>query len=94
VEIDRQGNTTVLTIHTARPGVVIGRGGQRVDEIRKSLEALVGKKIQLNIEEIQQPEMDAYLVARSIADQLERRVAHRRAMKQTMFRTMQTGLRG
>jgi small subunit ribosomal protein S3 len=94
VEIDRQANKVALTIHTARPGVVIGRGGQRVDEMRLHLESLVGKRIQLNILEVQQPELDAYLVARAIAEQIEHRVAFRRAMKQAMFRTMQAGAKG
>jgi small subunit ribosomal protein S3 len=94
VEIDRQANAVTLTIHTARPGILIGRGGQRVDEMRNSLEKLIGKKIQLNIREIQQPELDAFLVARSVADQMERRVAYRRAMKQTLLRTVQAGAKG
>jgi len=94
VEIDRQANKVALTIHTARPGVVIGRGGQRVDEMRLHLESLVGKRIQLNILEVQQPELDAYLVARAIAEQIEHRVAFRRAMKQAMFRTLQAGAKG
>jgi len=94
VEIDRQANKVVVTIYTARPGVVIGRGGQRVDEMRQRLESLVGKRIQLNIQEIPQPELDAYLVARSVAEQIERRVAYRRAMKQAVFRTIQAGAKG
>ena len=94
VEIDRQANKVAVTIHTARPGVVIGRGGQRVDELRLHLESLIGKRIQLNILEVQQPELDAYLVARAVAEQIEHRVAFRRAMKQTIFRTMQAGAKG
>ena len=94
VEIDRQANRIVVTIHTARPGVVIGRGGQRVDEMRQRLERLIGNRIQLNIQEIRQPELDAYLVARSVAEQIERRVAHRRAMKQAIFRTLEAGAKG
>jgi len=94
VEIDRQANKVAVTIHTARPGVVIGRGGQRVDELRLHLESLLGKRIQLNILEVQQPELDAYLVARAIAEQIERRVAFRRAMKQAIFRTLQAGAKG
>jgi small subunit ribosomal protein S3 len=94
VEIERQANKVTVTIHTARPGVVIGRGGQRVDELRLKLEGLIGKRIQLNILEVQQPELDAYLVARAIADQMEHRVAFRRAMKQAIFRTMQAGAKG
>jgi small subunit ribosomal protein S3 len=94
VEIDRQANEVAITIHTARPGIVIGRGGQRVDEMRQYLEKLIGKKVRLNIQEIRQPELDAVLVSRSIAEQLERRIAYRRAMKQSMFRTMQAGAKG
>lgn len=94
VDIDRQANEVAITIHTARPGIVIGRGGQRVDEMRQYLEKLIGKKVRLNIQEIRQPELDATLVSRSISEQLERRIAYRRAMKQAMFRTMQAGAHG
>lgn len=94
VEIERQANEVSITIHTARPGIVIGRGGQRVDEARLYLEKLVGKRIRLNIREIHQPELDAYLVARTVAEQMERRIAHRRAMKQAIFRTLQAGAKG
>ncbi|MFC1899731.1 30S ribosomal protein S3, partial [Chloroflexota bacterium] len=94
VEIDRQANKVVISIYTARPGVVIGRGGQRVDEMRRHLEKLIDKRIQLNIQEIRQPELDAYLVACSVAEQIERRVAYRRAMKQAVFRTLQAGAKG
>ena len=94
VEIDRQGKDVTITLHTARPGIVIGRGGSRVDEMRQHLEALIGKKVRINIQEIRQPELDAYLVARSVAEQIERRVAYRRAMKQAIFRTIQSGAKG
>ncbi len=94
VDIDRRANEVSISIHTARPGIIIGRGGQRVNEMKQRLENLVGKKVQLNIQEIQQPELDAYLVAKSVAEQLERRVAYRRAMKQAMFRTLQSGAKG
>jgi small subunit ribosomal protein S3 len=94
VDVDRQANEVAVTIHTARPGIVIGRGGTRVDEMRQFLEKLIGKKVRLNIQEIRQPELDATLVSRSIAEQLERRIAYRRAMKQSMFRTIQAGARG
>ena len=94
VEIDRQGKDVTITLHTARPGIVIGRGGQRVDEMRQQLEALIGKKVRLNIQEIRQPELDAFLVARSVAEQIERRVAYRRAMKQAIFRSLQSGAKG
>jgi len=94
VEIDRNANQVTVTIHTARPGIVIGRGGQRVDEVRKELERLTGRRLRVNIVEIRMPEMDAALVARAVADQLERRVSHRRAMKQAVARTMQRGVEG
>jgi len=94
VDIDRQANEVAITVYTARPGIVIGRGGQRVDEMRQNLEKVIGKKVRLNIQEIRQPELDAYLVSKSIAEQLERRIAYRRAMKQAMFRTMQAGAQG
>jgi len=94
VEIDRQAKDVTITLHTARPGIVIGRGGQRVDEMRQYLEGLIGKKIRLNIQEIRQPELDAFLVAKSVAEQIERRVAYRRAMKQAIFRTIQSGAKG
>jgi len=94
VDTDRQANRVSVTIYTARPGVAIGRGGQRADEMRLYLEELIGKKVQLNIQEIQQPQLDAYLVARTVAEQIERRIAFRRAMKQAVFRTMQAGAKG
>ncbi len=94
VEIERQANKVTVNIHTARPGIVIGRGGQRVDETRKHLEAVIGKRVQLNILEVAQPELDAYLVSRAVAEQMERRIAYRRAMKQAIFRTMQAGAGG
>ena len=94
VEIDRQANRILVTIHTSRPGVVIGRGGQRVNEMRQYLEDLIGDKVQLNIQEIRQPELDAYLVARAVAEQIQRRIAHRRAMKQAIFRTLEAGAKG
>ena len=94
VEIDRQANKVSVTIYTARPGIVIGRGGQRVDEMRRHLEDIIGKRIQLNIQEIGQPDLDAYLVARAVAEQIERRVAYRRALKQAVFRTIQAGAKG
>ncbi len=94
VEIERWANESAVTIYTSRPGIVIGRGGQRVNETRAKLESLIGKKIQLNIKEVSQPELDALLVAKSVAEQIERRIAYRRAMKQTIFRTMQAGAKG
>ena len=94
VEIERSANQVTVTVYTARPGIVIGRGGQRVDEMRKSLEKTAGKRVRLNILEVAQPELDAYLVARSIAQQIERRISHRRAMKQAISRAIERGAQG
>lgn len=94
VEIDHQGNEILLTIHSSRPGIIIGRGGQRAEELRSHLEEICGKRVRLSIKEVEQPELEACLVARSVADQIERRVAFRRAMKQAAFRTMQAGAKG
>ncbi len=94
VEIHRQANEVLITIQTSRPGVVIGRGGQRVDEMRLHLEKTIGKRVRLNIIEIHQPELDATLVAKTVAEQIGRRIAYRRAMKQAISRTIQAGARG
>jgi small subunit ribosomal protein S3 len=94
VEIERGSSDVVITIHTARPGIVIGRGGTRVEELRKQLEEMTKRRARLNVQEIRQPELDAFLVARSVADQLERRIAFRRAMRQAVSRTMQAGAQG
>jgi small subunit ribosomal protein S3 len=94
VEIDRDANHVVVTVHTAKPGIVIGRGGQKVDELRLTLEKLTGRRVRVNITEIRQPELDAQLVARSVADQLQRRVSFRRVLKQSVARTMQRGAKG
>ena len=92
--IRRNANQITLTVRTAKPGIVIGRGGANVEQLRNSLEAATSRRVRLNIEEIRVPELDAFLVARSVADQLERRVAFRRAMKQSVQRTMQRGALG
>lgn len=94
VEIERNASQVTVSIHTARPGIVIGRGGQRVDELRTNLEKLTGHKVRVNINEVRVPEVEAPLVARSVAEQIERRVAHRRAIKQAALRAMQRGARG
>jgi small subunit ribosomal protein S3 len=94
VEIDHQGDELLLTLYSARPGIVIGRGGQRAEELKSYLEEISGKRVRLSIKEVEQAELEARLVARSVADQLERRVAFRRAMKQAAFRTMQAGAKG
>lgn len=94
VEIERAGNEVVVTLYSARPGIVIGRGGQRAEELKGHLEEICGKKVRLSIKEVEQPELEAVLVARTIADQIERRMAFRRAMKQAAFRTIQAGAKG
>jgi small subunit ribosomal protein S3 len=94
VEIERNANQVTVSINTARPGIVIGRGGQRVDELRNSLEALTGRKLRVNISEVRVPEVEAPLVARAVAEQIERRVSHRRAIKQAALRAMQRGAQG
>ena len=94
VDIERSSSDVIVTIHTARPGIVIGRGGQRVEELRKEMESLSERRARLNVQEIRQPEMDAFLVGRNIADQLVRRIAYRRAIRQAVGRTMQAGAQG
>jgi small subunit ribosomal protein S3 len=94
VEIDRGAQDSVINIHSARPGILIGRDGERVKRLRSRLEVITKRRVQLNIIEINQPEIDAYLVSRNIADQLERRVAYRRAMRQAAQRAMQGGAKG
>ena len=94
VEIDRKTNEVRATIHSARPGVVIGRGGQRVEELRKELEDITGKRIRVDINEIRQAELEATLVAQSISEQIERQISFRRAIKQSVSRTMQSGAQG
>ncbi|HAE37862.1 MAG TPA: 30S ribosomal protein S3 [Candidatus Riflebacteria bacterium] len=95
IEIERKSNNKMrITIHTAKPGVIIGRGGDKVEELKKELETLTGKSVFLNIQEIKQPDIDAKLIAESIAMQLERRVSHRRATKQTISRALRAGAKG
>ncbi|PTX58186.1 SSU ribosomal protein S3P [Melghirimyces profundicolus] len=94
VEIERAANRVNLTINTAKPGMVIGKGGSEVEALRKELTKLTGKKVHININEIKTPELDARLVAENIAQQLERRVSFRRAMKQTIQRTLRAGAKG
>lgn len=94
IEIERAANRVKVTIHTAKPGMVIGRGGSGIEDIKKSLKKLTGKAIDVNIAEVKQPELDATLVAESIAAQLEKRIAFRRAMKQSVTRTMRMGAKG
>ncbi len=94
VEIERVANRIRVSVHTAKPGVVIGKGGAGVEELRKKLEKLTDKQVHINILEIKVPELDAFLVAENIATQLTKRIAFRRAMKQAVFRTMRAGAKG
>ncbi len=94
IEIERAANKIKLSIYTAKPGMVIGRGGSGVEELRLDIEKLTKKSVVVNVEEIKTPELDAQLVAENIASQLERRVSFRRAMKQAIQRTMRFGAKG
>lgn len=94
VEIERAAEKTTVNIHTARPGIIIGRKGAEVDKLKKSLQALTGKQIQVNIFEVRRAELDAQLVAENIALQLERRVSFRRAMKRSVSSAMRLGAYG
>lgn len=94
VVIERTPRRVILTLHTSRPGVVIGRGGAEVDKLREELRKITGKDIQININEIKRPELDASLVAQNVAQQLEGRVSFRRAMKQAIQGAMRMGAQG
>jgi len=94
IEIERAANKVKVNIHTAKPGIVIGKQGAGIEALRKDLEKLTGKSVLLNITEIRTPELNAQLVAENIATQLEKRVSFRRAMKQAMSRTMKFGAKG
>jgi small subunit ribosomal protein S3 len=95
IEIERVAGTQIgVSIHTAKPGIVIGRSGESVERLRQELERLTKKKVRLNILEIRNPDVDATLVARSIAEQLEKRVSFRRAMKQAVQKAMRAGAKG
>jgi small subunit ribosomal protein S3 len=94
VIIERTLKRITLTVHTARPGVVIGKGGSEVDKIKEELKKLTGKDVQINIFEIKRPELDAKLVGESIAQQLQARISYRRAMKQAIASAMRVGAQG
>jgi small subunit ribosomal protein S3 len=94
IETERSKNRLKLTIHTAKPGMVIGRGGSGIEDIKNSLKKITDKRLDINITEIRQPDLDATLVAENIAAQLERRIAFRRAMKQSVQRTIKLGAKG
>ncbi len=94
LEIERFPNQVQVTIHTARPGIVIGRKGASVKELRSKLRKLTGKAIRVEVEEISQPDMDAQLVAENVAGQLQRRISHSRAMKRAIQNAMRQGAQG
>lgn len=94
VEIERAANRVNITIHTGKPGMVIGKGGSEVEALRKELNKLTGKRVHINIVEIKKVDLDAKLVAESIARQLENRISFRRAQKQAIQRTMRAGAQG
>ncbi len=94
VEIERGINHVTVTIHTAKPGIVIGKGGANVEALRQQIGRLSSRKVKLEIKEIRQPELDAQLVAANIAQQLSRRIAFKKAMKQSVQRTMKAGAKG
>jgi small subunit ribosomal protein S3 len=94
IEIERSLNRVKVTIHTAKPGMVIGRGGSGIEDLKQTLKKLTGKTIDVNVAEIKQAELDSTLVAENIAAQLEKRIAFRRAMKQSVMRTMRMGAKG
>ena len=94
VEVERGINHVTVTIHTAKPGIVIGKGGANVEALRQQIGKLGSRKVKLEIREIRQPELDAVLVAANIAQQLNRRIAFRKAMKQAIQRTMKAGAKG
>ncbi|OSC86234.1 30S ribosomal protein S3 [Enterococcus faecalis] len=94
IEIERAANRVNISIHTAKPGMVIGKGGSEVENLRKELNKLTGKRVHINIVEIKKPDLDAKLVGEGIARQLENRVAFRRAQKQAIQRAMRAGAKG
>ncbi len=94
VEIERPGDEVHVTLYSARPGILIGRGGQNVEMLKSELEKVSGDKIRLTVREVEHAELESALVARSIADRLQERIPFRRAMRQASFRTLQSGAKG
>jgi small subunit ribosomal protein S3 len=94
IETERSANQLTVIIHTAKPGIVIGRSGASVDALRDNLERISGKKVRVTIQEIKTPELDAQLLAENVANQLEKRIAFRRAVKQSVMRSMRAGAKG
>lgn len=94
IEIERDAQKVRIHIHCAKPGMVIGQGGAKIDKLRQQVEKMIGKPVHINIVEVKQPDLSAQLVAESIAQQLEKRISFRRAMKQAIGRTMRLGAKG
>jgi small subunit ribosomal protein S3 len=94
IDIERAGQKAKINIHTARPGIIIGKKGAEVDKLKKDLESMTGKQMYINIQEIRRPELEAQLVAENIALQLERRIAFRRAMKKSVTSALRLGAQG
>ena len=94
IEIERSNEVVTIFLHCARPGMVIGKGGEQIEQYRLAVEKMIGKKVKLNIVEVRNPDMNAQLVAENIAQQLEKRISHRRAMKNSMARAMRAGAKG
>ncbi len=94
IETERSSSALTITLHTAKPGIVIGKGGTSVDQLRDELEKLTGKRVRVTIQEIKKPELSAQLVAENVAAQLEKRIAFRRAIKQSLMKTMRAGAQG
>ena len=94
IGIERFPNQLIVTVHTAKPGIIIGRKGAMVKQLRESLEAMTGKKVKLEITEIEKPDLEAQLVAENIAGQIERRISHSRAMKRAVQQAMRMGAEG
>lgn len=94
IEIKRFPQRVTVAIHTAKPGIIIGRRGSSVNALRRRLEELTGKKVRIDVEEVDRPELDAYLVSENVASQIERRISHKRAMKRAVERAMQLGAKG
>src|SRR5438067_11175954 len=94
IETERSSSALTITLHTAKPGIVIGKGGTSVDALRDELEKMTGKRVRVTIQEIKKPELSAQLVAESVAAQLEKRIAFRRAIKQSPMKTMRAGAQG
>ncbi|MBT6277184.1 MAG: 30S ribosomal protein S3, partial [Chromatiales bacterium] len=94
IQVNRLANSARIVVHTARPGIVIGKKGEDIDKLRREVSAMVGAPVHISVEEIRKPELDAYLVAESVANQLERRIMFRRAMRRAVTNATRLGAQG